>query len=66
MLPPVFAPQRSAGPAEPGLKIARLNGPLCFCAVCHLEELTQAIDEKEPEHRHVLLVGGRSGDEPEH
>jgi sulfate permease, SulP family len=56
MLPPVFAPQASSGPVDPGLKIVRLNGSLYFGAVSHLEELLQAIDEHNPECRHVLLV----------
>jgi SulP family sulfate permease len=56
MMPPVFAPQAPALDTDPWLKIVRLNGSLYFGAVSHLEEMLQAIDEHNPEHRHVLLV----------
>jgi SulP family sulfate permease len=40
----------------PQLKIVRLNGSIFFGAVSHLQEAFQQIDEREPMHRHLLLV----------
>ena len=43
-------------PDCPQLKIVRLNGSIFFGAVNHLQEALQMIDERQPAHRHVLLV----------
>lgn len=43
-------------PDCPQLKIVRLNGSIFFGAVNHLQEALQMIDERNPAHRHVLLV----------
>ena len=43
-------------PDCPQLKIVRLNGSIFFGAVNHLAEALQMIDERNPRHRHVLLV----------
>jgi len=43
-------------PDCPQLKIVRLNGSIYFGAVNHLQEALQAIDARNPAHRHVLLV----------
>ncbi|MFO1191201.1 MAG: SulP family inorganic anion transporter [Rhodoferax sp.] len=43
-------------PDCPQLKMVRLNGSIYFGAVTHLQEALQAIDERNPAHRHVLLV----------
>jgi len=43
-------------PDCPQLKIVRLNGSIFFGAVNHLQEALQMIDERNPRHRHVLLV----------
>jgi sulfate permease, SulP family len=56
MSPPVFAPAESASSGVPGLKIFRLNGSIYFGAVNHVEQSLQAIDERDPENRHLLLV----------
>lgn len=56
MFPPVFAPAESESSAVRGLKIFRLNGSIYFGAVNHVEQSLQAIDERDPENRHLLLV----------
>ena len=43
-------------PDCPQLKIVRLNGSIFFGAVNHLQEALQMIDQRNPAHRHVLLV----------
>lgn len=43
-------------PDCPQLKIVRLNGSIYFGAVTHLQDALQAIDARNPAHRHVLLV----------
>ncbi|MCU0969042.1 MAG: SulP family inorganic anion transporter [Rubrivivax sp.] len=51
----------NADPAPPGrvpLVVVRLNGSIFFGAVNHLAESLQAIDEADPEARHVLLLAG--------
>ncbi len=40
----------------PQLKILRLNGSIFFGAVNHLQTSLQQIDERDPAHKHVLLV----------
>lgn len=56
MFPPVFAPAESVSSGVRGLKIFRLNGSIYFGAVNHVEQSLQAIDERDPEIRHLLLV----------
>jgi len=53
--PPAFSAATGL-PDCPQLKIVRLNGSIYFGAVNHLQEALQQIDEREPLHRHVLLV----------
>jgi SulP family sulfate permease len=53
--PPAF----SAGtglPDCPQLKMVRINGSIFFGAVNHLQEALQHIDERNPQHRHLLIV----------
>ncbi|GAP35801.1 SulP family inorganic anion transporter [Piscinibacter sakaiensis] len=48
-------------PAPPGrepLTVLRLNGSIYFGAVNHLAEAMQAIDEADPQRRHLLLLTG--------
>jgi SulP family sulfate permease len=56
MSPPVFAPSGSAEQRVPGLRIVRLNGSIYFGAVNHVEESLQAVDARNPQDRHLLLV----------
>ncbi|MBL8351320.1 MAG: sodium-independent anion transporter [Burkholderiaceae bacterium] len=55
-------PQAFLGdPQPPGgepLTVVRLNGSIFFGAVNHLAEALQAIDEREPARRHLLLLAG--------
>lgn len=53
--PTVFSPDTGL-PDCPQLKIVRLNGSIFFGAVSHLQEALQRIDERDPAHRHLLLV----------
>jgi SulP family sulfate permease len=53
--PPAFSAATGL-PDCPQLKIVRLNGSIFFGAVNHLQEALQQIDEREPMHRHLLLV----------
>lgn len=53
--PPAFSATTGL-PDCPQLKIVRLNGSIFFGAVNHLQEALQQIDEREPLHRHLLLV----------
>jgi len=53
--PPVFS-TRTGLPDDPQLKIVRINGSIFFGAVSHLEAALQQIDERRPEHRHLLIV----------
>lgn len=53
--PPAFSAATGL-PDCPQLKIVRINGSIFFGAVSHLQEVLQQIDEREPMHRHVLLV----------
>jgi SulP family sulfate permease len=53
--PPAFSATTGL-PDCPQLKIVRLNGSIYFGAVNHLQEALQLIDEREPLHRHLLLV----------
>lgn len=43
-------------PDCPQLKVVRLNGSIFFGAVNHLQEAFAQVDEREPRHRHLLLV----------
>ena len=53
--PPAFS--AATGLADcPQLKIVRLNGSIYFGAAQHLQDALQAIDERQPGHRHLLLV----------
>lgn len=56
MFPPVFAPSEFLSHTVGGLKVFRLNGSIYFGAVNHVEESLQAIDKRNPEDRHLLLV----------
>ena len=53
--PPAFSAATGL-PDCPQLKIVRLNGSIFFGAVNHLQEALAQIDEREPMHRHLLLV----------
>jgi sulfate permease, SulP family len=53
--PSVFATATGL-PDCPQLKVVRLNGSIFFGAVNHLQEAFAQIDEREPGHRHLLLV----------
>ena len=53
--PPAFGTGTGL-PDCPQLKILRLNGSIFFGAVNHLQEGLQQIDERDPSHRHVLLI----------
>lgn len=53
--PPAFGAATGL-PDCPQLKIVRINGSIFFGAVNHLQEALQQIDEREPMHRHLLLV----------
>lgn len=48
---------RSHAPECPQLKIVRLDGSLFFGAVNHVQQAMQGIDEANPRHKSVLLVG---------
>ena len=53
--PPAFS--ASTGLLDcPQLKVVRLNGSIFFGAVNHLQEAFAQVDEREPKHRHLLLV----------
>lgn len=54
--PPAFSASTGL-PDCPQLKMVRINGSIFFGAVNHLEEALQRIDEREPMHRHLLIVG---------
>ncbi|MGE5339229.1 MAG: SulP family inorganic anion transporter [Gemmatimonadota bacterium] len=54
-LPPTFSADTGL-PDCPQLKIARLNGSIFFGAINHLQEALHQIDERNPNHRHLLLV----------
>ena len=53
---PVVFSAHTALPDCPQLKILRLNGSIFFGAVSHLQESLQQVDERDPAHKHVLLV----------
>jgi SulP family sulfate permease len=38
------------------MKIVRINGSIFFGAVAHLQEQLQQIDDRNPAHKHLLLV----------
>ncbi|MBA3623692.1 MAG: SulP family inorganic anion transporter [Methylibium sp.] len=54
--PPAFSAATGL-PDCPRLKMVRINGSIFFGAVNHLQEALQQIDERNPAHRHLLLVG---------
>lgn len=53
--PPAFSAATGL-PDCPQLKMVRVNGSIFFGAVNHLQEALQQIDERDPRHRHLLLV----------
>ncbi len=53
--PPAFS--AATGLADcPQLRIVRLNGSIYFGVVQHLQDALRQIDERQPGHRHLLLV----------
>ena len=53
--PPAFSAATGL-PDCPQLKIVRINGSIFFGAVSHLQEALQHIDERNPGHKHLLIV----------
>ena len=53
--PPAFSAATGL-PDCPQLKIVRINGSIFFGAVSHLQEALQHIDERNPMHKHLLIV----------
>ena len=54
-VPPAFGASTGL-PDCPQMKIVRINGSIFFGAVAHLQEQLQQIDERNPAHKHLLLV----------
>jgi SulP family sulfate permease len=51
-------PFPAAAPVPESLAVVRLNGSIFFGAVNHLQEALQAIDDADPQRKHLLLLAG--------